>query len=180
MLGIAKISIATQRDVLRWNSWLFIPTNARYKDVGFAKVPLSSVITMFGAVRMIVLVICLFAQFFGKRWVSKSSFKRPWKTLRDVPAITWKRSCNRNWTQFTTLLGEEENSLRDKHPCKCNFKQKSWKWIFYKGINVFFRSMASKAKKTKISNDSYSPQDLRNDIQQLVTDILEIGKDSEH
>ena len=40
--------------------------------------------------------------------------------------------------------------------------------------------MASKAKKKRISNESYSPQDFRDNIQQLVTDILEIGKDSEH
>ena len=131
MLGIAKISIAPWKDVLRWNSWLFIATNARYKDAEFAKVPLSFVTTMFGCVRMIVHVICLFAQFFGKRWVSKSSFKRSSKTLRAALAITWKKNCNRNWTQSTTLLGGEENFLRDKHSRKCNFyTEKNWKWSF--------------------------------------------------
>ena len=40
--------------------------------------------------------------------------------------------------------------------------------------------MTSKPKKTKISNEFCLPQDLRDNIQQLVTDILEIGKDSEH
>ena len=120
MLGIAKISIVPQKDVLRWNNWSFIPTNARYKDVEFARVPLSSVTTMFGSVRTIVLAISLFAQFFGKRWAFNLNFKRSSKTLRAVLAITWKRSCNRNWTQSTTSLDEEENSLRDKHPRKCN------------------------------------------------------------
>ena len=131
MLGIAKISIVPQKDVLRWNNWSFIPTNARYKDVEFARVPLSYVTTTFGFVRTIEYVIYPFVLLFGKRWAFNSSSKRSSKTLRAVLAITWKRSCNRNWTQFTTLLGEEENSLRDKHPCKCNFKQKSWKWTFY-------------------------------------------------
>ena len=146
MPGIAKISIATWKDVLRWNSWFFIATNARYMDVEFARALLSSVITMFGCVRMIVLVVCLFALFFGNRWVSKSSFKRPWKTLRDVLAITWKKNCNHNWTQSTTLLDEEENSLRDKRLRKCSFKQKSWKWTF-KGINLFLDAWLQKPRR---------------------------------
>ena len=40
--------------------------------------------------------------------------------------------------------------------------------------------MTSKAKKNKISNELCSPQNLRDDNNQLVTDILEIGKDLEH
>ena len=40
--------------------------------------------------------------------------------------------------------------------------------------------MTSKAKKNKISNEAYSPQDLRDDSNQLLDDILEIGKDMEH
>ena len=35
--------------------------------------------------------------------------------------------------------------------------------------------MTSKAKKTKTSNGSYLPQDLREDINQLLDDIIEIG-----
>ena len=40
--------------------------------------------------------------------------------------------------------------------------------------------MASKAKKTKISNEFCSPQELRDNINQLLDDVLEIGKDLEH
>ena len=40
--------------------------------------------------------------------------------------------------------------------------------------------MTSKIKKNKISNESYSPQDLRDNIQQLITDILEIETNLEH
>ena len=121
MLGIAKISIAAWTDVLRWNNWSFIAMNVRLEDVEFARVPLSYVTTTFGFVRTIEYVIYHpFVLLFGKRWAFNSSSKRSSKTLRAVLAITWKRSCNRNWTQSTTSLDEEENSLRDKHPRKCN------------------------------------------------------------
>ena len=40
--------------------------------------------------------------------------------------------------------------------------------------------MTSKAKKNKTSNELYSPQELKDDINQLLNDILEIEINLEH
>ena len=146
MLGIAKISIATQKDAPRWKSWFFIATDARLEDVDFARALLSSVITMFRGVILIILVNCLSVLLLGKGWPCKLCLTRPSMTLGISLIIARKRNCRCNWTQSTTkLLGVKDTPWR-----KSKSDQKSWIWTKIKRYIFFIDPWHQKPRKLRL------------------------------